>query len=93
VIALDDYLDPRRPIGIIQFDLKEYERLALMGAIRTIERHRPVIILETVPAKWVTEHLLPLGYREICKLHGNTAFAMEGARIVMVPASLERRPG
>lgn len=76
VVSLDEHLDPRREIGIIQFDLEGCEQSALSGAMATIQRCRPVIILETVPdAAWVAEHLVPLGYRELTRTHLNTVFA------------------
>jgi hypothetical protein len=36
-------------ISIIHLDLEGFEEYALLGARKTIERYRPLLILETVP--------------------------------------------
>lgn len=68
LVAVDDVVSSVRPVAIIQLDVEGHEQQALSGAMRTITRWRPLIVLETVPPKgWIAQHLAPLGYR----VHGN----------------------
>jgi hypothetical protein len=63
VRRLDDLvdLDIEAPIGLMKIDVEKHERECLAGAMATIARDRPVIILEDqVNAR---EALVPLGYR------------------------------
>lgn len=60
VRRLDD-LGIDAPIGLMKIDVEKHERECLAGALMTIARDRPVIILEDqVNAR---EALVPLGYR------------------------------
>jgi FkbM family methyltransferase len=62
--TIDDTVPAHRPVSIIHLDVEGYEKRALAGAMRTIERQRPVLVVETLPdEQWVSEHLRPLGYR------------------------------
>lgn len=61
-------------IGVIQLDVEGFEARALEGAMGTIERCRPLIVLESVPEAWVSEHLAPLGYKCEDDLNGNSVF-------------------
>jgi FkbM family methyltransferase len=64
IVTIDETVPEDRPISVIQLDVEGYEERALSGAMRTIRRHRPLLILETVPGeKWMSANLLPLGYR------------------------------
>jgi FkbM family methyltransferase len=64
IVTVDETVPERRPISVIQLDIEGYEERALTGAIRTIRRHRPLLILETMPGEaWMSANLLPLGYR------------------------------
>ena len=71
LIALDDVLPSTADIGIVQLDLEGYERTALTGAMRTIRRCRPMLILETLPADFVGVHLQPLGYAQTTTVCSN----------------------
>ena len=63
VLALDQVVGRDRRVAVIQFDVEGHERFALTGAMQTIERCRPLIVLETLPkAPWVADELEPLGY-------------------------------
>lgn len=75
ILTLDDVIPAHRRISVLQLDVEGYEKPALAGAIRTIERWKPAIVLESVPRDWVEAQLLPMGYSEIGKLHDNTVFA------------------
>lgn len=70
---LDDILPPDRPISIIQLDVEGFERPALAGAMETIRRWKPILILETLPdPRWLSEEILSLGYRLSGTLHENS---------------------
>lgn len=62
--TVDETVGSDRRVAVIQLDVEGHEQEALAGALRTIERCRPLIVLETLPeAAWIEENLAPLGYR------------------------------
>lgn len=64
MVALDDVVPEDRRVALIQLDVEGHEKEALLGALGTIERCRPLIILESLPrASWLEQHLSPFGYR------------------------------
>jgi len=73
VRSLDKVIEDRS-VSVIHLDVERYEEQALQGALRTIKRCRPALILETVPRAWMETHLFPLGYRETGTAHHNTIF-------------------
>jgi FkbM family methyltransferase len=63
LVAVDDVVPADRRVAAIPLDVEGHEQEALQGALATIVRWRPLIVLETMPAPaWVAEHLTPLGY-------------------------------
>jgi hypothetical protein len=65
-----------RHVSIIQLDVEGFEQPALMGAMETIKRCKPILILENCPEPdWLAENILSLGYRISGNLHKNTVFA------------------
>ena len=61
--TLDSLLPPDRKIAILQLDVEGHEQRALAGAMETIRRWRPILILETLPQPaWISANLTPLGY-------------------------------
>ncbi len=63
LVAIDDVLPADRRVAVIQLDVEGHEQAALAGAMLTIERCRPLIILESPPeGSWLAENLAPLGY-------------------------------
>jgi FkbM family methyltransferase len=74
VVAIDEILPPVADVGIIQLDIEGYEKYALMGAVNTIRKDRPIIILENVPQDVIEEFLVPIGYRRGDAINGNTVF-------------------
>jgi FkbM family methyltransferase len=65
--SVDDAVDAERSVALIHLDVEGHEQSALSGALQTIARSRPTIVVETLPdAGWLAEHLEPLGYT----LHG-----------------------
>jgi len=80
IVTLDELLPIDRKISIIQLDVEGHEKQALSGAIKTIQRYLPIIILEDwaegdlINSKWFSENILELGYRESGELHENKIF-------------------
>jgi FkbM family methyltransferase len=73
LVAVDDVLGEDRDVAVIQLDVEGHEQDALTGALRTIARCRPLIVLETPPPpSWIEEHLAPLGYRVAGEVNANT---------------------
>jgi FkbM family methyltransferase len=64
LVAVDEVVGSERQVAVIQLDVEGHEQEALAGAMLTIERCRPLIVLETVPENgWLAANLEPLGYR------------------------------
>ncbi len=60
-------------ISIIHLDIEGSEQLALTGAMDTITRCKPILILETLPnGEWIDRNLAELGYKITGKVHSNT---------------------
>ena len=49
-VRIDDMIPPDAPISLIKIDVEGHEPLALEGALRTIQRSRPVILTELAPS-------------------------------------------
>lgn len=79
IIKLDDVLPSGREVAIIQLDVEGFEQAALIGAMETIKRYKPILILENLPEHgWLSENILSRGYQVTGKLHGNTILTMKG---------------
>lgn len=76
LVSFDSILPQERRVTVVQLDLEGYELQALRGAINTIRREKPILILETVPKDpWFTDNILALGYSRKGTLHDrNTIF-------------------
>ena len=76
--TLDSIIPEDRDISILQLDLEGFEIPALKGAINTIKRCKPILILEILSHNdilsndWFKEHILSLGYKITGKVHNNT---------------------
>jgi FkbM family methyltransferase len=76
IVAVDDVVPADRHVSVIQFDVEGFEQPALSGALATIARCRPLLVVETPPAgDWSARHLDPLGYRVVGTVHANTVLA------------------
>ena len=73
-VRLDDVLRQDADVGILQLDVEGFEEPALAGALATIERCHPILILETVPQAFVASRLAGMGYRSVGDVCGNTIF-------------------
>ena len=73
LMRIDDVVSGDRSVAAIQLDVEGHEREALTGAMATIARCRPLIVLEAPPrADWIETHLAPLGYRVDGAVERNT---------------------
>jgi FkbM family methyltransferase len=62
VVTVDEVVPTDRHVGVVQLDVEGHEEHSLLGAMRTIERCRPLLILETLPAQdWMEAHLPAYG--------------------------------
>lgn len=80
VIRLDDIVPKERRVTVIHLDIEGYELKALMGALATIRRCLPIIIIEVLPNSsisknhWFIENILSVGYQKVGQLYENQAF-------------------
>ena len=73
MLRIDDLVPADRPVAIIQLDVERQERQALSGALATIRRCLPAIVVETLPDDaWIATNLAPLGYRRAGMVGPNT---------------------
>ncbi len=74
IVALDDVVPQDRDVSIVQLDVEGFEQKALKGALGTLRRCRPLLVLEHLPLKpeWHERNILALGYREIGTISRNT---------------------
>jgi FkbM family methyltransferase len=81
VNTIDEIIPTDRPVSIIHLDVEGYEKEALIGAMNTIKRCFPILLIEIlegrnlVDGEWFAEQILSLGYRNIGKVHGNEIFS------------------
>ena len=76
VVSLDEAVPPDRNISVIQLDVEGFELQALKGAIGTIRRCKPHLILETLPSDgWIAENLYGLGYALSGHVHVNAVLS------------------
>lgn len=83
-IKLDDYLNHNgSPISIIQLDVEGHETQVIEGGIKTIEKNKPIIIIESIPKKYIENKLFELGYSyHHRKLHCNTILYIKNKHIL-----------
>lgn len=73
--TIDQAVPGDRDVAAIQLDVEGNERAALEGAMSTVRRCRPLLVLETVPEPtWIDANLTPLGYAWDGNVNGNTVF-------------------
>jgi FkbM family methyltransferase len=75
VLALDDVIDGDRPLALIHLDVEGFEAAALQGAVRLLDRWRPLLLLESpVEGSEVWGALERLGYSRVDELDGNRLY-------------------
>jgi FkbM family methyltransferase len=77
IVTVDEIIPPDRTVSIIQLDVEGFEKQALTGALMTIHRCKPIIVLEQLPEEsWFSKNIISLGYRIVGvageKSHKNT---------------------
>jgi FkbM family methyltransferase len=73
VTTIDATIPADRHVGVVHLDVEGHEEQALLGAPRTIERCRPVVLVESLPSlQWLDQHLP--GYRRTGRVDRNTVF-------------------
>ena len=77
VLRIDDVISSDRNISIIQLDVEGFEQQALAGAMETIRRCKPMLILESLPDEdWLSANLFTLGYKVKGKVHINSVLSV-----------------
>ena len=77
IFKIDDIICNDRKISIIQLDVEGFEQSALAGGIATIQRCKPILILETLPdADWLSKNIFELGYKVLGEVDGNTILSI-----------------
>lgn len=85
MLTVDEAVGPDRQVSLLQLDVEGHEQQALAGALETIRRCRPHLIVEVLPnstlleSAWFANHILALGYRKLTELHGNSVFSCVGS--------------
>lgn len=75
ILAIDSVLPESRNVDVIQLDVEGYEKEALSGALKTIERCKPVLIIEVPPSEeWMENNILNLGYVRDGDVQGNSIY-------------------
>lgn len=83
MVAVDDFVASDRHVSVIQLDVEGHEREALSGALQTIRRCLPIIILEVLSqstlldSRWFDANIVDLGYRKVGNIHGNAILSSE----------------
>lgn len=78
--TIDATIPTDRHVAALHLDIEGAEAAALRGALQTIRRCRPVLVLEELPnhtlhdSPWFAENILALGYEKIGYLHENAVF-------------------
>lgn len=80
VVTVDETVGDEKHVSVIHLDVEGYEREALEGAVRTLRRCRPVLILERLPNSklledaWFVETVSSLDYEITTAVHGNVVY-------------------
>lgn len=81
IVAIDDVIPEDRNITILQLDIEGFEEQALKGAVKTIQRCKPILILEDNngigKSEWFKNNILSLGYEFQKNLHYNKLLIAE----------------
>ena len=71
--SVDAVVPADRHVAVVQLDVEGHEQEALAGAVQTIRRCRPLLVLESPPSpEWFAEHLGGMGYVVSGRVSDNT---------------------
>lgn len=80
MVTVDQVVPRDRQVSIIQLDVEGHEQAALTGALKTIARCRPVLVVELLAestllsSDWIAKNILSLGYQMTGTVHGNAVW-------------------
>jgi len=75
IVKIDEIYPTDRDVSVLHLDVEGFEQEALSGGLATIQRCKPVIILENLPTDAFLESSLHrIGYCVVGRVHGNTIF-------------------
>ncbi len=78
IVTVDEVVSSTRKVSIIHLDVEGYEKQALGGALKTIQRWSPILLLERLPEQpWLSAHISQLGYRVAQTIHFNTVLVRD----------------
>lgn len=69
---------------LIQLDVEDYESYAIRGAIETIRRHKPIVILENGQQEKNVNLMRELGYRIVDTVHADTIFKHDNTQLQLI---------
>ena len=82
IFTIDNEVPKDRTVSIIQLDVEGCEEIALIGGIKTIERCKPILILEVNPksrlltGEFFKKTIIGMGYKKIRKIHSNIVYSV-----------------
>jgi len=93
VVTVDSVVPDDRHVSIVQLDVEGYEQQALAGALATIRRCLPRLVLESLPKDrvWFRENVLALGYRKVGRLNDNVVLTVLPAPVASISPAPESR--
>ena len=74
IVTIDETVPSDRHVTILHLDVEGFEEPALCGAVETIKRCKPILILETPPHEWLSENVFPLGYQKVTEVDENSIY-------------------
>jgi FkbM family methyltransferase len=80
VVAIDVAVPADRHVSVIQLDVEGFEQEALIGALATIARCRPALVVEILPdsplrtSDWIPRNIFSRGYRLAGAIDGNAVY-------------------
>jgi FkbM family methyltransferase len=78
IVPLDSVVPVQRRVSVAQFDVEGFEKPVIAGALGTIRRWKPIIVLEQLPeGAWLERNLAPLGYGILQRISNNVVLSSE----------------
>lgn len=80
VVTIDTAVPAERHVSVIQLDVEGFEQQALTGALATIARCRPALVVEILPdsplrtSDWIPHNIFSRGYRLAGTVDGNAVY-------------------